>query len=71
MGDRTSRGEPEHVGEIMLRCLEAAQRERFYRPRHPFSHRRHRPKPHQTNQLAFKFTEPVRDFERPLVDIFP
>jgi hypothetical protein len=70
MGDRTSRGEPERVGEIIRRCIEADARTRYYRPQRPFRHAKQK-KPIESMQLAFRFPESVRDFERPLVDLIP
>jgi len=63
--------ELERVGRVIRRALESAGGDpRFYRPRHRFRHAKQR-KAVEGRQLAFRFPEPVRDFERPLVDLIP
>jgi len=66
------RGELETVGSVIRRCLEATNPD-FYRPRRPFNHRASKREIQavQSQQLAFKFPEPVRDINRPLIDLFP
>lgn len=70
MADRTSRGEPERVGSIILRCIDAAQKG-YYRPQRLFRHKQQKKKPAGSTQRALKFTEAVRDFERLLIDLIP
>jgi len=78
----SSRGELEQVGNVIRRCLEYADRNRYYRPpevraagRNP-SRNRHRPVRRQLSlsdprQMSFQFSESSRNPEQPLQDLFP
>ena len=57
------RGEPERVGEIIRRCLEATDGGRFYRPIRPFKQGKNK-QIEISEQLSFKFTDAMLDFPR-------
>jgi hypothetical protein len=63
--------EMEMVGSVIRRCLEATENGKFYRPQRAFKHRKQKSEPVQSQQLQFKFPEPIRSTERPLVDLIP
>jgi len=78
----SSRGGLEQVGDVIRRCLEYVDKNSYYRPPQigatgrNFGRNRHRPirrnlSVSDLRQMSFKFPEPVRNSEKPLVDLFP
>jgi hypothetical protein len=74
---RRRRGELQSLGEILHAALKVAD-QNCYRPERPFQHARKTAKKRKKDdgklqgvQLEFKFPEPVRDSERPLIDLIP
>jgi len=63
--------ELETIGSVIRRCLEATENGKYYRPQRPFRHKKKKAEPVQSQQLQFKFSEPVRDFAQPLNDLIP